>query len=116
MSQETTVKVLLNWEFTDELPPGRTPFSSKYEPGDILCETVSFSVRLGDRDMIPDLLEYVYDQLNIDSPTESWAKEYRDYRFRSLSVGDVVTVGESAWAVDKYGFVQTTVTREQIRT
>lgn len=44
-------------------------------------------------------LETVFEQLNIDEPTESWALKYRLAGNRSLSVGDVVCIGETAWAV-----------------
>ena len=49
-------------------------------------------------------LNYIWEQLNIDQPTEAWAKRYRLKRLRSLSVGDVVTIGEVAWAVGSYGW------------
>ena len=49
-------------------------------------------------------LEQAFIQLNIDSPTEDWAKEYRANRYRSLSVGDVVVVGELAYACESVGW------------
>lgn len=49
-------------------------------------------------------LETVFEQLNIDDPTESWALKYRLAGHRSLSVGDVVCIGETAWAVDISGW------------
>lgn len=49
-------------------------------------------------------LEDVFAQLNIDSPTADWAVAYRAERNRSLSVGDVVVIGETAWAVASFGW------------
>ncbi|MUL48394.1 hypothetical protein FZI85_27780 [Mycobacterium sp. CBMA293] len=45
-------------------------------------------------------LETVFDQLNIDF-TQPWSK---DWTCRSLSVGDVVVIGETAWAVAPSGW------------
>ena len=50
------------------------------------------------------VLSSVFEQLNIDAPTTSWARSYREQRHRSLSVGDVVVVGETAWAVARLGW------------
>ena len=54
------------------------------------------------------LLSSVFEQLNIDAPAADWARRYRDERNRSLSVGDVVVVGETAWAVARLGWDQIT--------
>ncbi|TXI56470.1 hypothetical protein [Mycolicibacterium mageritense] len=49
-------------------------------------------------------LESIFEQLNIDDPTENWALQYRLVGHRSLSVGDVVRIGETAWAVASRGW------------
>lgn len=49
-------------------------------------------------------LETIFEQLNIDDPTENWALQYRLVGHRSLSVGDVVRIGETAWAVADRGW------------
>lgn len=49
-------------------------------------------------------LETVFEQLNIDDPDQDWARDYRRARHRSLSVGDVVVIGETAWAVAPRGW------------
>jgi hypothetical protein len=49
-------------------------------------------------------LEHVFDQLNIDEPSAAWAQHYRLAGRRSLSVGDVVVIGETAWAVAAAGW------------
>ena len=50
------------------------------------------------------VLEIVFEQLNIDQPQQRWAVEYRAGGYRSLSVGDVVAVGETAWACCSLGW------------
>ncbi|WP_006243424.1 hypothetical protein [Mycolicibacterium tusciae] len=48
-------------------------------------------------------LEHVFAELNLE-PTTDWAIKYRLAGHRSLSVGDVVAVGEAAWAVASVGW------------
>ncbi|WP_441964830.1 hypothetical protein [Mycolicibacterium houstonense] len=55
-------------------------------------------------DQVKTALETVFEQLNIDDPDQTWALRYRLDRHRSLSVGDVVAVGETAWAVAPIGW------------
>lgn len=64
------------------------------------------SVRLIDGKPL-DVLERVFEQLNIGGdlvPAEPWTDAYRAAGNRSLSVGDVVVVGEAAFAVGSYGW------------
>jgi hypothetical protein len=49
-------------------------------------------------------LAHVFEQLNIDHPSAAWAQHYRLAGRRSLSVGDVVVIGETAWAVASVGW------------
>lgn len=65
-----------------------------------------------DPDHIKAALEKVFEQLNIDDPTESWALKYRLAGQRSLSVGDVVVIGETAWACAPSGW--DLITAEQL--
>ncbi|SBS77479.1 conserved hypothetical protein [uncultured Mycobacterium sp.] len=53
-------------------------------------------------------LEHVFEQLNIDDPDQSWAQGYRRTGLRSLSVGDVVVIGETAWACAASGWTHLT--------
>lgn len=64
---------------------------------------------------IRDVLNHVYDQLNVGGdliPAEEFTTAYRDAGHRSLSVGDLVTIEDDSrytgyrgtWAVDRYGF------------
>lgn len=49
------------------------------------------------------LLETVFEQLNLD-PDREWAQLYHAEGNRSLSVGDVVVLGEIAWTVERSGW------------
>lgn len=49
-------------------------------------------------------LNVVFEQLNIDDPEHIWALRYRLAGHRSLSVGDVVVTGETAWVVAPIGW------------
>jgi len=50
------------------------------------------------------VLEDAFEQLNIDNPQTWWAQLYRENRHRSLSVGDVITVGDRAYACAAVGW------------
>lgn len=53
------------------------------------------------------LLAEIYRQLNVGGdlvPATEYTERYRAGRNRSLSVGDVVVVGETAFAVARFGF------------
>lgn len=63
---------------------------------------------------VPRLLDSIYAQLNIDAPDTDWAKSYRGAGHRSLSVGDVIQVGETAWAVANMGFKPVSILPEQV--
>jgi hypothetical protein len=58
------------------------------------------------------ILNEAWRELNIDEPAAEWAKEYRAKGNRSLSVGDVVVVGECAYAVAKIGWQAVSLSRE----
>jgi hypothetical protein len=53
-------------------------------------------------------LETVFEQLNVGLEpgyaARSWTKTYRAQRNRSLSTGDVVIVGETAFSVESFGW------------
>lgn len=52
---------------------------------------------------ILEALERIFDELN-EEPRERWAHDYRAAGNRSLSVGDVVVLGETAWVVAPVGY------------
>lgn len=87
---------------------------SPYQAGDMLVEAMVFESPLPACGSIERLLDIVWDQLNIDAPTASWAVEYRQRRNRSLSVGDVVSVGEQAWAVGVVGWTLVSIESSQV--
>ncbi|TXH22919.1 MAG: hypothetical protein E6R06_15965 [Mycobacterium sp.] len=59
------------------------------------------------------LLRTVFDELNVDDPSTEWAQQYRRDRNRSFSVGDVVVLGETAWACASFGW--DSISAEQLR-
>lgn len=70
-----------------------------------LRRVVAFDVESPcDADGFEGLRNEVFRQLNIDDPDKPWAQLYRAGRNRSLSVGDVIVVGESSWAVAPIGW------------
>lgn len=60
------------------------------------------------------ILNQAFMELNRDDPKSGWAKKYRDRGMRSLSVGDVVVVGESAYACEKIGWRTVSFTSESV--
>lgn len=62
-------------------------------------------------EQIKACLELVFEQLNIDEPDQPWALKYRLAGHRSLSVGDVVVIGETAWACASTGWELLTAER-----
>lgn len=50
-------------------------------------------------------LETIFDELN-EEPNTTWAQDYRAAGNRSLSVGDVVVLGETAWVVAPVGYAR----------
>jgi hypothetical protein len=61
-------------------------------------------------------LETVFEQLNIGGdmvPAEPWTTAYRAAGNRSLSVGDVVVVGDAAFAVASFGWDRVTTAELQ---
>ncbi len=91
-----TVKVYLN---TNE----RESFLRGYVPGDPLRLAATWTTPQHNPG---EELNRASRELNIDEPTTDWARQYRADRNRSLSVGDVVVFGETAWACEKVGWTQ----------
>jgi hypothetical protein len=63
---------------------------------------------------IQTLLSIVTDQLNRDAATALWGNDRRFRRDHNLSVGDVVTIGDQAWAYEPTGWRRVTVLDDQI--
>jgi len=99
-----TVKVLLNLQ-SRFLP---------YTEGDRLFHALEFVSPLPNCGHMEMLLMIVFEQLNIPEPTADWAIEYRAKRNRSLSVGDVVVIGEQAWACEPRDWKSVSVNANQV--
>ncbi|WP_241011299.1 hypothetical protein [Mycobacterium camsae] len=73
-----------------------------------LRQAASFELEIAEHVLAHELsnaaLEVVFEQLNIDEPDQDWALRYRLAGHRSLSVGDVVVVGETAWLCESVGW------------
>lgn len=72
-----------------------------------LAAAAGFALAVADQpstEQIKASLELVFEQLNIDDPDQPWALKYRLAGHRSLSVGDVVVIGETAWACASSGW------------
>jgi len=100
------------------LNQSRDDYVFGYQPGDQLEAAATFDVSpslLDGPDGPHAVLELVFSELNIDDPTEQWALDYRARRNRSLSVGDVVQLGESAFAVAGCGWDNVALQAHQVR-
>lgn len=81
-----------------------------------LREVTRFSTELPAGDpaaALTDVLRTVFDELNVDDPSTEWAQQYRRDRNRSFSVGDVVVLGETAWACASFGW--DSISADQLR-
>jgi hypothetical protein len=105
MSDKVTVKVLLNQDNgpyrRHRWPPDRHA-STPYQPGHKLLQAITFEETLGS-DPVWMLLHTIWRRLTTDhyNPRPDWAVKYHRQRHRWLWVGDVVVVGEAAFAVDR---------------
>lgn len=123
---DLTVRVLLNVtdvETVDGIPK-RCIFFDGYEPGDRLVEALQYAVNTDDDASLTDtarelICEQAFKVCNLDpemlTGTErAHATQFRNRRNRSLSVGDVVMVGDVAMACMRMGFAQVHLADEQI--
>ncbi|KQH79848.1 hypothetical protein AO501_08360 [Mycobacterium gordonae] len=73
-----------------------------------LRQAASFDLEIGDdltgQALIHAAHRIVFEQLNIDNPTATWALRYRLAGHRSFSVGDVMVIGETAWLCEPVGW------------
>lgn len=60
------------------------------------------------KDKMMQALEWVWVELNHPWPESALAKQYRAKQLRSLSVGDVVAIGEMAFACESAGWEKIT--------
>lgn len=88
-----------------------------FHADDQLRQVAQFGISM-DAEATPDavqtLLSIVADQLNRDAPKALWGKDHRFRRDHTLSVGDVVTIGDQAWAHERTGWRRVTLLDDQI--
>lgn len=93
-----------------------------YQPGQPLVPVFAYDVELLDGGM-PELLlvaEAAFEAFNADpdmlvGSQRDLATRYRDRRLRSLSVGDVLRLGDTALACDPVGFRQAPAELNEVR-
>jgi hypothetical protein len=100
MTNNVTVKILHRFKCAE----GGMPFFSEFSSGDQFAQVLRFTCGFPQCRHVEMLLKIIWEQLNIDEPRAEWALDYRARRNRSLSVGDVVVVGEQAFACDRVGW------------
>jgi hypothetical protein len=93
--------------YLNEAPPQSLGFG-RFEPAKIVA-AAEFTLTLAGQPSTENVraaLEVVFEQLNIDTPDQPWALKYRldRRRSRSLSVGDVVVIGETESACAPVGW------------
>lgn len=104
----TTIQVFLNTShdgydgFRNQYSPPSVRLALKFELDDTITHKLYDGVPV-------TALERVFEQLNVGGQpgfpaAEPWCVEYRHNGNRSLSVGDVVVVGGTAYAVDSFGW------------
>ncbi|MEB3023323.1 hypothetical protein [[Mycobacterium] crassicus] len=88
-----------------------------FHADDQLRKVAEFGISM-DADATPDtiqtLLAFVAKQLNRDAPTALWGKDRRYRRDHNLDVGDVVAIGDQAWAHEGTGWRRVTLLNDQI--
>jgi hypothetical protein len=108
IDRDTRVQILIG-SGAASLPFGRFSGDSSYVPGDPLLEVHTETV---DTPANPSSCwvhaqcERVYAILNINQPP-GWAH-------RSMSMGDVVVIGETAWVVEATGFEPADISQSEV--
>ncbi|MDD4865575.1 MAG: hypothetical protein PHQ28_00095 [Mycobacterium sp.] len=108
-------------EITVYVNQGEDRYFRGYQPGDPLAKAAVFTLdprlvaQVTSAGIPTQALEFVWEQLNVDHPTEVWAHQYRADRHPSLSVGDVIVIGETAFGLSRFdGWKRTSLNAEQI--
>ncbi len=77
-----------------------------FTPGDLMVKVFTYSTQVRGRHA-EDIAEDAFAAFNDfprDSESQALARQYRARRLRSVSRGDVITVGEAALIVERAGF------------
>ncbi len=77
-----------------------------FTPGDLMVKVFTYDTRIRGRHL-EGIAEDAFAALNDfprDSEGQNRARQYRARRLRSVSRGDVITVGEAALIVERVGF------------
>jgi hypothetical protein len=82
----------------------------KYHDGDQLDTVLEFEIAFPECGRIEQALDIIWRELNIDEPQTLWGQMYRLNRNRSLSMGDVVVLGETAFTPITIGWKRVTLT------
>jgi hypothetical protein len=89
----------------------------EYEPGHRLLHVFEFGTPLLDTHNVMRLLDEIFAATN-DHPYPGWehisVRYHQDCRLRSLSVGDVVVIGESAYCCDRIGWSSTVIPTQEV--
>ena len=96
-SEPVTLSVYLN-----EAAP--QSFSRGYRPGDSLRQVVELPISAPNREPRLELAVTAFYDLNDPASPLEWVQEYRAAGNRNFGVGDVITVGEDAWAFTGSGW------------
>lgn len=104
MDEKLTVKVLLNM----------SSFLHPYSSNDQLMQALMFETRPPACGHIAMLLRIVFEQCNHPAPRADWARQYRTDGNRSLSVGDVIVIGEQAYAIGETRFEPVSIEASQV--
>jgi hypothetical protein len=83
-----------------------TGFLDGFTPGDEMVKVFTYEMESAGRS-VEEIAEQAFAMFN-DAPSGSeaaeLARQYRARQLRSLSVGDIVTVGEAPLTVERFGF------------
>lgn len=112
--QQLTVQILHNVT-TDEA--GRaTGWTLGYRRGDQLARVLTYSAPAKEPTaMCEDAFRiFNVDPEHLAEEERALATQYRAHQVRSLSMGDVVVIGETAWACARFGWENVSLTSSQI--
>lgn len=108
------VKIFLNNE-TDRIFTMESPLVRGYRDGDQfrLAASAEAELDLTDSEGVDNLLEALFDQGNFQADGV-FKDQFTSGGHRSLSVGDVVVIGESAYAVLSWGWKRVALDHDNV--